>query len=80
MSELNRGSRVAWGIRSNGKTVGVSFVHRVMAPGKTFCNHKLPDADVMFDEPLPPFLGVCSRCNTLCERALANDERERRSA
>lgn len=75
---LERGTPVAWAIRSNGKTVGVSYVHRVNENGKTFCNHKVPGEEVRFDHPLPPFLGTCSRCEKMATRALTYDEQQQR--
>lgn len=56
-------------MKAGRKTVGVSCVHRVMEGGKTFCNHDLPPQDVRFEEPLPPFLGVCRRCQRLYARS-----------
>jgi len=71
--ELSRGDRVAWVTKANGKTSGVSMIHRVFEGGQTYCLHPLPDADRQLDLRLIA-LESCSRCERLWKRAASFEE------
>lgn len=64
---MTTGDRVAWVTKQGGKTCGLSAVHRVYDGGKTYCLRTIPESERLF-QPLPS-LHVCSRCETLCNRA-----------
>lgn len=73
---LELGAEVAWVIKSAGKTVGLSAIHRYFENGETFCNHPVPPVDRQLDLRLiRKAMNVCSRCEAMCARALKLQER-----
>ena len=77
MSEqLVTGARVAWTTKQNGKTTGLSSVHRVFDHGKTYCQHTIPGEDRRAGlVPLLPALNACKRCERMYAQALEAEER-----
>jgi hypothetical protein len=72
------GDKVAWVSVYQGKTSGVSSIHRVYVNGKTFCNHTVPHAARL----LPPLvsLDVCRRCEAMYQRARKYEDAHQVSA
>lgn len=70
MTQLVTGDKVAWVTRQNGKTTGLSSVHRVYDGRLTYCNHLIPSEDRRAGvEMLLPALNVCKRCERMYEQA-----------
>lgn len=69
---LLTGDRVAWTTKQNGKTTGLSSVHRVYDRGVTYCSATIPDEDRRAGlTPLLPVLNVCKRCERMYSQARA---------
>lgn len=71
-AQLVTGDKVAWVTRQNGKTTGLSSVHRVYDGTMTYCNHAIPGENRRAGlGVLLSALNVCKRCERMYEQARA---------
>lgn len=67
---LVTGELVAWTTKQNGKTTGLSSVHRVYDKNRTYCQTDIPGEDRRHGiEGLLSALNVCKRCARMYENA-----------